>query len=85
MIDSQIMFQAAAEIRGMRRRLEVLEAKDRVFEGMMAALHATPAYPGMGASEDVAWKLEKRAAELKEEEGKVASLAVPPTKTAEEF
>lgn len=78
MPDSEMMLEAAAEIRGLRRRLEVLEAKDRVFEGMMAALHSSPPYAGMGAVEDLAWKLEQRAAVIKAEAAKIAQFDIAP-------
>lgn len=62
--DAAIMRDAAHEIVALRRRLEVLEAKDRVFEAM-ASLHFSPPNGGqMGACVDVAWQLGQRAAEI---------------------
>jgi hypothetical protein len=66
--DAQMMLDAANEIRSMRRRLEVLEAKDRVFEAMASLHFSMPCGSPMGASPDVAWQLEQRAAEMKKVE-----------------
>lgn len=55
---------AAQEIRQLRRRNEILEAKVEVFDSMMLLLTTAPNLRPMTASPDVVYKLEQHRARL---------------------
>lgn len=59
--DEHLMLQGAEEIRHLRRTNEILSAKVDLFAQV---LNTQPATRGVGMTEDIAWKLEKRAAGL---------------------
>lgn len=68
---------AAEEIRHLRRRLEVAEARLSGFDSALALLHAVPGQGGgMAMGEDVAWALD-RMVEV-EPEGTEPGPAQPP-------
>jgi hypothetical protein len=61
MMDDQerAMRMAVEEIRGLRRRNEILEAKVEVMNLFGLTLHTQPAYPTQGMGEDAAWLLQR--------------------------
>lgn len=54
----RIMREAAVEIRQLRRKNEVLNAKVETFEGCMVLLHASPPNYSVPCSPDVAYALD---------------------------
>lgn len=57
--------QAAAEIRGLRRANEVLQAKVDTMDLMAAMVFSTPpGRPSVGKGEDIAWKLDQEIAKI---------------------
>lgn len=61
------MRAALEEIRSLRRRNEILEAKVEVMNLFAVTLHSSPAYPSQGMGEDAAWLLQKEIDRLEEE------------------
>lgn len=57
--DTNTLLQAVSEIRELRRRNEILTAKVEVMDLFALVLHTSPAFRGMGMSEDIAWKIER--------------------------
>lgn len=56
------MKEAAAEIRSLRRQIELKDARLDMFDQMMVLLHSEPARrTGMGMSPDIAWELDRMA------------------------
>lgn len=70
-----ILESAAFEIRDLRRRCELLQAKVDGFELAGRLLSATQPGSNMGYTEDIAWKCDKEAERL----GKFASPLGAPT------
>lgn len=63
-----LMKQASEEIRSLRNRNQYQSGRLQMFDDMMLLLRTSPGYgssPGMG--EDIAWKLDKAAAQAEEE------------------
>lgn len=60
-----LLDRAAAEIRELRRRNEVLAAKVEVMDLFALVLKTTPNYPREGAGVDVAWELERLAGDMR--------------------
>ena len=60
------MRAAAEEIRSLRRRNEILEAKVEVMNLFAVTLHSSPAYPSVGMGEDAAWLLDKEIAHIEQ-------------------
>lgn len=61
-----LLRNAIHEIRGLRHRNEILEAKVGMIELFSAVLHAQVTYAPTGASPDVAHALERKIEELRE-------------------
>lgn len=55
----ELLQQAASEIRSLRSQNKLLSARLDMFDKCMVLLHTAPAYPGLGAGEDIAWKIDK--------------------------
>jgi len=65
--DPNLLRDAAAEIRALRRHNEILEAKVGVMELFACVLHTTPAQRHEGAAVDIAWELDERATKVEAE------------------
>lgn len=63
-----LLNQGAEEIRMLRHRNEVLEAKVSVMDLFATVLFTKPHQQSVGMGEDVAWKMAKVAADLFEEQ-----------------
>lgn len=61
--DSVLLQSASYEIRDMRRRMEVLQAKVDTMEIFDRAIRAQLPSSSMGYAEDLIWKIEKRLIE----------------------
>ncbi len=59
-----LLSNAMHEIRDLRRRNEILNAKVEVMDLFACVLHTTPASRSQGAAPDVAWLLQKKIDEL---------------------
>jgi len=57
----------------LRRENEILRAKVEVMDLFACVLHTTPARHSQGMSEDVAWALERKLAEIAREESVAAA------------
>lgn len=64
---AELLTNAAHEIRDLRRRNEVLAAKVEMIDLFALVFRTRPDYPTVGMSPDVAWALDKKAAEIHEE------------------
>ena len=62
------MQEAVSEIRQLRRQNEIQAARLSGFDDAMQLLRTAPFFQGQGMSEDLAYKLEKRVAEIDHEE-----------------
>ncbi|MDB5522804.1 MAG: hypothetical protein JWM58_567 [Rhizobium sp.] len=60
----ELLEKASAEIRMLRRQNELLAARVEVMDLFACVLHTRPAGVSMGASEDIAWALDRAAAEV---------------------
>lgn len=60
-----LLLTAAAEIRELRRRNELLAAKVDVMDLFRCVLFTQPSLTSYGESEDIAWKLDQKVEELK--------------------
>ena len=59
----QVLKDAQLEIGALRRRNEILEAKQDVFDGVMALLHAAPAgRGGITVEIDIWWRIDQELA-----------------------
>lgn len=56
---TDLLLQAAAEIRSLRNQNQLLSARLDMFDKCMVLLHTAPQYPGLSAGEDIAWKIDK--------------------------
>jgi hypothetical protein len=70
------MRMAVEEIRSLRRRNEILEAKVEVMNLFGVVFHTQPTYPTQGMGEDAAWLLEREI-----ERANAPDAARPPTAT----
>lgn len=62
----QILTEASAEIRRLRRQNEILNAKVEVMDLFACVLHTNPAqHTGGVMGVDIAWQMDKEAARLK--------------------
>ena len=69
-----LLLQAQAEIRSLRRANEVLGAKVETMDKMHAMLMAKPQLLVQGMSEDIAWSIQEMLDKLKQEaDAKAAS------------
>jgi hypothetical protein len=69
MTELQILLRSAAnEIRDLRRRNELLNAKVEMIDLFACVLQTQAASRSVGASPDVAWALDKKVDELQQEE-----------------
>ncbi len=60
----QMMQRASAEIKSLRRRIDVLAPKAEAYDNMAALIGLLPR-PSQGMSEDIAWMFDRRVEELK--------------------
>ncbi len=68
----EILSSAAFEIRDLRRRNELLQAKVEMIDLFACILFTKPAQNSQGASPDVAWAIDKKLDELRKETNKVS-------------
>lgn len=60
-----MMTRASAEIKDLRRRIDDLAPKAEAYDAIIQILGLLPR-GGIGMSEDVAWRLDKRIREIQE-------------------
>jgi len=61
----ELLSNAAAEIRALRRRNELLSAKVEMIDLFACVLHTQAASRPVGEGPDIAWALDKEAARIK--------------------
>lgn len=54
-----LLQRSAMEIKTLRSQNQLMSARLEMFDKMMVLLHTEPNYPGMGASPDVVWEIQK--------------------------
>lgn len=59
MTQKELMLRASEEIRMLRRRNELLEAKVGTMELFATVLNTRPWAPSQGYGEDIVWRIEK--------------------------
>lgn len=64
----ELLVRAAAEIRELRRRNEILSAKVEMIDLFACVLHTQPARQSVGMAEDVAWAIDREVARIDEAE-----------------
>jgi hypothetical protein len=57
--ETQMLREAATEIKTLRRQNEIMSARLDVFDSMMAVLHTPIATKSQGMSPDLVWEIEK--------------------------
>jgi hypothetical protein len=57
--ETQMLREAAMEIKNLRRQNELMAARLDVFDSMMAVLHTPIAMKSQGMSPDLVWEIEK--------------------------
>lgn len=55
----ELLKQAASEIKSLRRKNELMEARLDMFDTINMMLHSQPATRSVGMSEDLVWTIEK--------------------------
>lgn len=76
----QLLLSAAHEIRDLRRRNEILQAKQEMIDLFACVLHTQPARKGEGYSEDIACLIDKEIVRINQEEQ--AAMTKPVEETA---
>ena len=64
----ELLLQASAEIKLLRRQNEILSAKVEMIDLFACLLFTQPARRSESMGEDIAWKLDKAIDQLQEEE-----------------
>lgn len=54
-----LLKRSATEIKTLRSQNQLMSARLEMFDKMMVLLHTEPNYPGMGASPDVVYEIER--------------------------
>jgi hypothetical protein len=57
--EHELLKSAISEIRGLRRKNELMRARLGVYDQMMLLFHIPPAFPNQGYSPDLTWEIEK--------------------------
>lgn len=68
--EQQMLASAVNEIKGLRRRNELMAARLETFDKCMLMLHTQLPHQGQGMSPDLVWEIEKYLSTPAEEEAK---------------
>lgn len=69
-VNEALLREASAQLRRLRQRNEVLEARCQTFDSMMTLLWQSPPRADRGKAQDIVWAIERHLAEASDKRAK---------------